>query len=97
MQAPNELSSFVDSEVSKQQETQLKQGQGLDCLSKNAIAKVQDAFDSFDIDHSDAIDMTECLKHWKGGFGKISAREFLKTVDMDGNGEIEFDEFLRFW
>ena len=72
-------------------------GAGLDVLSAEAVAKVQIAFDSFDIDHSDAIDLEECLRHWKGGFGKISAREFLKTVDMDGNGEIEFDEFLRFW
>ena len=72
-------------------------GEGLKLLSPEAIANVKLAFDSFDIDHSDAIDITECLKHWKGGFGKISAREFLKTVDMDGNGEIEYDEFERFW
>ena len=72
-------------------------GEGLKLLTPDAIANVKAAFDSFDIDHSDAIDITECLKHWKGGFGKISAKEFLKTVDMDGNGEIEYDEFERFW
>jgi Ca2+-binding EF-hand superfamily protein len=72
-------------------------GAGLDVLSAEAIIKVNEAFDSFDIDHSDAIDINECLRHWKGGFGKISALEFMKTVDMDGNGEIEYDEFERFW
>lgn len=42
--------------------------------------------------------MDECLRHWGAkGFGRISARAFLRTVDMDGNGEIEYDEFLRFW
>lgn len=67
-------------------------------MSAEAKQAVRDAFDSFDIDHSDAIDLEECLRHWgKKGFGRISAQEFLKTVDMDGNGEIEFDEFLRFW
>ena len=73
-------------------------GQGLDNLTKECEDMVHQAFDSFDIDHSDAIDLDECLRHWgQKGFGRISAKEFLRTVDMDGNGEIEFDEFLRFW
>ena len=41
--------------------------------------------------------MTEALRHWGKGFGKIGAKAFFKTVDMDGNGEIEYDEFERFW
>jgi Ca2+-binding EF-hand superfamily protein len=75
-----------------------KMGEGLNLLTAEAIEHVQAAFDSFDIDHSDAIDLEECLRHWgRKGFGRISAKAFLRTVDMDGNGEIEFDEFLRFW
>ena len=80
------------------QPQQKKAGEGLDNLSPECEDMVHQAFDSFDIDHSDAIDMEECLRHWgQKGFGRISAKEFLRTVDMDGNGEIEFDEFLRFW
>ena len=76
----------------------MKQGHGLNNLSEHAISKVQEAFNSFDIDRSAAIDLDEALRHWGNkGFGKISAKAFFKTVDMDGNGEIEYDEFERFW
>ena len=71
-----------------------KPGEELDNLTEECVKIVHEAFDSFDIDHSDAIDIDECYRHWGAkGFGKLSAKEFMKTVDMDGNGEIEFDEF----
>ena len=44
--------------------------------------------------------MQEAIKHWKKdehSFAKVSAKEFFKAVDMDGNGEIEFEEFSLFW
>jgi len=78
----------------------LKAKAGGDQLSQKCTKKVHEAFDSFDIDRSKAIDMQEALRHWtsKGGkFGKLSAQEFFNAVDMDKNGEIEFDEFQRFW
>ena len=45
-------------------------------LSDKCMKKVHEAFDSFDIDRSKAIDMQEAVRHWtsKGGkFGKLSA------------------------
>ena len=59
--------------------------------------KIQEAFDSFDTDHSNAIDLNEALRHWGRGFGKLSAQEFFKTVDLNGDGQIEFKEFEAFW
>ena len=61
---------------------------------------MHEAFDSFDIDRSKSIDIDEAIKHWKKdehSFAKISANEFFKAVDMDGNGEIDFNEFESFW
>ena len=43
------------------------------------------------------IDKQEAVKHWKGGFAKISAMEFFNQVDVNHDGMIEFNEFLTFW
>ncbi len=37
------------------------------------------------------------MKHWKSAFGKISAREFFNTVDVNNDGVISKDEFCGFW
>ena len=37
------------------------------------------------------------MKHWKGAFGKISAKEFFSAVDEDHDGEITLKEFITFW
>lgn len=58
--------------------------------------KVHAAFDSFDIDHSSKIDMDEAIKHWsvnKFSFGKQSAIAFFKAVDINGKGQIDFEDF----
>ena len=68
------------------------------------MIKVQEAFDSFDLDHSKAIDRTEALNHWKKGFGKISANEFFKArkchskwadLDEDSSEEMKFSSNRR--
>ena len=66
-------------------------------LSPATLTKVQEAFDSFDTDQSKAIDKEEALKHWGKGFGKLSAKEFFKAVDMNNDGSITFEEFRKFW
>ena len=45
-------------------------------------------FGIFDVDGSKAIDKEEALKHWKTSFGKLSAKEFFKTVDANNDGEV---------
>ena len=54
-------------------------------------------FGIFDIDGSHSIDKNEALNHWKNAFGKISAKEFFNTVDVNNDGEISLEEFLDFW
>ena len=49
------------------------------------------------MDGSQEIDKEEALNHWKNAFGKISAKEFFNTVDVNNDGVISFDEFLSFW
>ena len=56
-----------------------------------------EVFGIFDVDGSKEIDKEEALKHWKSAFGKISAKEFFNTVDVNGDGVISFEEFLGFW
>ena len=54
-------------------------------------------FGIFDTDGSHAIDKNEAIDHWKGAFGKISASQFFKTVDVNNDGEISLEEFISFW
>ncbi len=61
------------------------------------LVKVQEAFDSFDVDRSKSIDKEEAIKHWSKGFGKISANEFFHAVDLNKDGKINFEEFSKYW
>jgi len=59
---------------------------------------VEDVFKIFDKDGNKSIDRAEAQKHWKEvNFGKLSANEFFNTVDFNGDGQIQFDEFVEFW
>ena len=59
--------------------------------------RVEEVFRIFDVDDSKAIDKNEAVNHWKGAFGKISAKEFFNTVDVNNDGEVSLDEFRQFW
>lgn len=59
---------------------------------------MQEVFQIFDKDGNKTIDRTEAQKHWaQVRFGKVSANEFFNTVDFNGDGQIQFDEFVEFW
>ena len=58
---------------------------------------MKEIFDLFDVDGSKRIDKEEAVKHWKNGFSKISAMEFFNTVDVNKDGEVEWEEFIQFW
>ena len=49
------------------------------------------------MDGNHTIDKEEAINHWKGAFGKISAKEFFNTVDVNHDGQISEEEFLTFW
>jgi Ca2+-binding EF-hand superfamily protein len=66
-------------------------------LSEACRLKVHETFNSFDLDHSNAIDKEEAIKHWKGAFAKINALEFFSAVDVNNDGTITFEEFENFW
>lgn len=67
-------------------------------LSPELKQIVDDVFKIFDKDGNKTIDRAEAQKHWKEvNFGKLSANEFFNTVDFNGDGQIQFDEFVEFW
>ena len=66
-------------------------------MSESTEKRVEEVFRIFDVDDSKAIDKNEAVNHWKGAFGKISAKEFFNTVDVNNDGEISLEEFLTFW
>ena len=50
-----------------------------------------------DKDNGGTIDKEEAVAHFSKSFGKISAEEFFASVDENGDGEIEYKEFINFW
>ncbi len=66
-------------------------------LSSDEIEEIKEAFDIFDVDKSGSISVSELLKAMKTlGFDSKNPAIFnmISDMDHDGNGEIEFEEFL---
>ncbi len=66
-------------------------------LNTDEIDEIKEAFDIFDIDKSGAISVSELLKSMSTlGFDTKNPAIYnmIKDIDENGNGVIEFDEFL---
>ena len=66
-------------------------------LSADEVEEIKEAFDIFDVDQSGAISVSELLNAMRSlGFDTKNPAIFkmISDMDEDGNGEIEFDEFL---
>ncbi|KAJ6236262.1 plastin-3 [Anaeramoeba flamelloides] len=67
-------------------------------FKREEIDEFIEQFNSFDLDRSGSIDEDELIKVMKQLGEKMPAfkiRMMIKEVDIDGNGEIEFNEFLQ--
>jgi len=62
------------------------------------VLKVKRLFDSFDVDKSGTVDQEEMiciLKSLNDSIGKDEALALYQYADLDGNGDISFQEFLE--
>lgn len=66
-------------------------------LSADCWDKCAALFEKMDPDCCMEITRETAATFFKGNFRHLSADEFLKQVDKDGNGVITADEFMTFW
>jgi glycerol-3-phosphate dehydrogenase len=68
---------------------------------KESIHTIEDLFHSFDINKSGYIDYDElrlCMKHFGVPFkSEEEALVAFNAIDKNGDGKIDFDEFMRWW
>jgi len=69
-----------------------------DQLSEEQIADLKHAFDSLDKDrkgHISTGDLGSIMKSLGQELPEDELQEMIRSIDTDGNGEIDFDEFLE--
>merc|ERR1719265_3132365 len=74
-----------------------KKGKGTG-LSEEQVEEIREAFNLFDTDQSGAIDVRELKAAMRAlGFEikKEELKKMISDIDNDGNGSIEFGEFLE--
>merc|ERR1711990_200188 len=67
-------------------------------LSEEQIEEIREAFNLFDADNSGAIDIRELKAAMRAlGFEvkKEELKKMISDIDNDGNGDIDFGEFLE--
>ncbi len=50
-----------------------------------------------DTDGSKVIERKEAVAYWQGKFAAINAEAMFSSVDKNGDGSIQLDEWLKFW
>ena len=66
-------------------------------LSKEEIAGMKEVFQAFDTDRSGTVTISELMDGLrKKGVDKAASEvaELVKSMDMDGNGELDYEEFI---
>jgi Ca2+-binding EF-hand superfamily protein len=59
---------------------------------------MKETFECFDSENKDGkISRDEAVNHWAGKFGKLSAKEFFDQLDVNKDGDIDYDEFEKFF
>ena len=66
-------------------------------LPPKLFEKVDQLFKLIDLDDSKTIDREETLKFWSSNFAKINSTVLFDQVDTNGDGEIQYDEWIDFW
>ena len=66
-------------------------------LPPKLFEKVDQLFKLIDADDSKTIDREETLKFWSSNFAKINSTVLFDQVDTNGDGEIQYDEWIDFW
>ena len=66
-------------------------------LPPKLFEKVDQLFKLIDIDDSKTIDREETLKFWSSNFAKINSTVLFDQVDTNGDGEIQYNEWIDFW
>lgn len=69
-------------------------------LSEAEISEIRDHFEFFDRNHNDLLEEREFVRLFEilapDASREMALRGF-ETIDTDGNGGIDFDEFLDWW
>lgn len=76
------------------------EGIAIECLTPFWIGRVKKIFDVFDTDGSGDIDAEEFQNlAYKLGetLTKEEIIEYIKQIDINGNGRVDFDEFFNWW
>ena len=56
-----------------------------------------DIFKRMDTDGSKVLERREVLDYWQGRFAKLNAEALFASVDVNNDGAIQLDEWIKFW